>query len=499
MARIDTLVNFVTDICNAVRNKTGKTDLIPLSELDTEIESIETGGSGTVPETGFVPTEWDSSGNIVKGDFYGKNVPSYYFASGTNGSNLLSSITDISFKDEEIGINGFGMYCFSGNSIKSIVLPHLANTSVTNIGYGRGMFNGNTKIVDVVFQSEGIFGSYVSSSTGVTNDTFAGCSNLKRVVLPSFKNTQYSLYSIDANMFKDCSALEDINLDDHITRIGAYAFSQCSKLPLTTLPSNLVTIEQSGFYFCQSLLIQSFPETLTTLGASAFRECIKITAGNLDNINSLLSYTFFGCTALTNVTFSDNLTQIGALCFQSTGIKNVTITSTAMTTIGSQAFYNCKSLTNVDLHSCTSLTSITTNVFYDCTVLENILLPDTISQLGTNAFRNTPIHSIVLYGLTTYTDSSATANPFYGCVNLKGVWIGNSVTQISRYLFATCTALTKIYINLPRATVSAFTGYSYGFRNVTNGFDVVICNDDEDFITREEFDDIDWSTYEEVE
>lgn len=44
MARTDNLVNFVTDICNATRTKTGKTDAIPLNTLDTEIESIVTGG-----------------------------------------------------------------------------------------------------------------------------------------------------------------------------------------------------------------------------------------------------------------------------------------------------------------------------------------------------------------------------------------------------------------------------------------------------------------------
>ena len=45
MARTDTLGNFLTDIANAIRNKKGTTDTIVASDFDTEIESIESGGS----------------------------------------------------------------------------------------------------------------------------------------------------------------------------------------------------------------------------------------------------------------------------------------------------------------------------------------------------------------------------------------------------------------------------------------------------------------------
>lgn len=45
MARIDNINNFLTDVANSIRNKTGKTDDIPASEFDVEIESISGGGS----------------------------------------------------------------------------------------------------------------------------------------------------------------------------------------------------------------------------------------------------------------------------------------------------------------------------------------------------------------------------------------------------------------------------------------------------------------------
>jgi ribosomal protein S8 len=42
MARIDTLTNFLTDVSNAIRQKTGGSNLIPASTFDTEILSIPT-------------------------------------------------------------------------------------------------------------------------------------------------------------------------------------------------------------------------------------------------------------------------------------------------------------------------------------------------------------------------------------------------------------------------------------------------------------------------
>lgn len=50
MARIDNINNFLTDVANSIRNKTGKTDDIPASEFDVEIESISGGGSEDLTE-----------------------------------------------------------------------------------------------------------------------------------------------------------------------------------------------------------------------------------------------------------------------------------------------------------------------------------------------------------------------------------------------------------------------------------------------------------------
>lgn len=48
MARIDNLTNFLTDVATAIKGKTGKTDAITPAIFDTEIASIESGGSNGI-------------------------------------------------------------------------------------------------------------------------------------------------------------------------------------------------------------------------------------------------------------------------------------------------------------------------------------------------------------------------------------------------------------------------------------------------------------------
>ena len=64
MARTDNLNNFLTDVADSIRKKKGTTGLIPASEFDTEIDSIETGGGSTVTKGLRIDTI-DANGYVI--------------------------------------------------------------------------------------------------------------------------------------------------------------------------------------------------------------------------------------------------------------------------------------------------------------------------------------------------------------------------------------------------------------------------------------------------
>ncbi len=110
-----------------------------------------------------------------------------------------------------------------------------------------------------------------------------------------------------------------------VTSVGAYAFDNCS---------NLVNVV--------------LPDTVTTLGNGAFRNCVKLTNIVIpSNVTKINFDAFTGCTGLTSVTFGENsqIETIGSTVFDGcTGLTSLVIPR-SVTSVGRNAFYNCPSLT----------------------------------------------------------------------------------------------------------------------------------------------------------
>ena len=89
-----------------------------------------------------------------------------------------------------------------------------------------------------------------------------------------------------------------------------------------------------------------------------------------------------------------------------------------VTSIGSSAFENCKSLTSITIPN--SVTSIGDSAFKYCYDLTSITIPNSVTSIGDDAFG--------------YCDS------------LTSITIPNSVTSIGDYAFYGCTSLKDVII-----------------------------------------------------
>ena len=136
--------------------------------------------------------------------------------------------------------------------------------------------------------------------------------------------------------------------------------------------------------------------------------------------------------------FGKLCTSIGDNAFyQCKGLTSVTI-GNGVTTIGSNAFISCSSLTSITIGN--SVTSIGNGAFFYCSGLTNITIPNSVTSIGNSVFN--------------------------GCTGLTSVTIGNGVNSIGEYAFNYCTGLTSI----TSLAVIAPTIQSSTFQNVkTNG------------------------------
>ena len=159
-----------------------------------------------------------------------------------------------------------------------------------------------------------------------------------------------------------------------------------------------------------------------------------------------------------------------------------------VTSIGDQAFYNCRGLTSVDIpnsvtsigrvvfYNCTGLTSIVipnsvtaigVQAFEDCTGLTSIDIPHSVTAIGGYAFNNTAWYNnqpdgMVYAGKVAYKykgtmpsgtnmtfkegTSGIAGYAFEGCIGMTGIVIPNSVTEINGMAFFDCPVLTSIVV-----------------------------------------------------
>lgn len=349
-------------------------------------------------------------------------------------------------KLEVIGMTGLPVYCCS----------NIYNVSVQINGrYDQGFFR-DLKTVQLDSKCMYLNSFCFQNCVKLTN---INTKLIKRVYFNSFNNCQ-SLVSLDLSnveyigsigygtstgyAFNGCKNLERLILPDSYNLVGNGNFNGCSKLNLDKIPSNMTTIPNNTFSGCSSLTLNKLPEALTSIGSSAFENCSNLAITSLpESITTIKDNAFRKCSNITLDKLPDSLTSIGTYAFESDSLITISKIPDGVKVLGSCVFSGCNNIKKISALNVTEIASY-----------------------------------------------NSTYGAFYNCTGLKQVWIGSSISnsKIYRYSFKGCTNLEKIYINLPRETVESFTSYQYAFMDDTSKTNIIVCNDDEGFITIEEFD-----------
>lgn len=278
---------------------------------------------------------------------------------------------------------------FVNSDVAEIAIP----SSVTHIG--GDAFNKCAKIKEitipdsVVWMGECVFGSCTSLENVVMSNkitdinwgSFSGCVSLKNITLP--KELEY----IGSGAFKDCVALTTISIPNTVTKISDRAFERCSKLASITIPSNVASIGRSVFNYCvslESIVVDTGNSIYHSEGNCLIQTSDKVLVRGCKNsvipsdgsVTSIGEDAFYGCKGLTNIVVPDCVTSIGDYAFFGSDNLTSIAMGNSVTDIGNYAFFGCRELKSITIHS--NMTSIGAEAFAFCDSLESIVFEDTI-------------------------------------------------------------------------------------------------------------------------
>jgi prepilin-type N-terminal cleavage/methylation domain-containing protein len=312
-------------------------------------------------------------------------------------STTLTSIESSAFASNKIvnlSITGnnltIGNYAFQSNLISSLAF------SGKIIGIGNDAFKNNQMSDAEAY----IRGKDASGNNTTTLVSYAGA-NRSNVVIPSditslsgasFSSLGISgtlvigdgITAIESSKFSS-NLLTSVTIGNGVKTIGSSAFSS-NKISTLSLGSSVQSIGSSAFYGNQ-LTNLVLPDSLLTL-ADGYNSCSV----------SFCPKGVFNGNPLTSVTFGSGITTIGTYAFyQITTLTNVDFSrSSNITTIKDSAFYGGM-LNNLNLTASTTLASIEASSFASNKIV-NLSVTGNNLTIGNYAFQSNLISSLTVSG-----------------------------------------------------------------------------------------------------
>lgn len=183
--------------------------------------------------------------------------------------------------------------------------------------------------------------------------------------------------------------------------------------------------------------------SLKNIGARAFQGCSALSSVDLpQQVEDIGPGVFSQCSSLEKVSLSRAISSVPKAAFRGNyRMKNVSFsTDSRISTIRSEAFFQCSSLTSLVLPE--NLSEIDSRAFYKCKNLENVFFPKELDRIGRESFSACAIRELLLPDSITYIDDCA----FFKCKNLTHVVLPKNLRYIGKWVFHGCPKLKYLEI-----------------------------------------------------
>lgn len=202
------------------------------------------------------------------------------------------------------------------------------------------------------------------------------------------------------------SPITEIVLPQSLTEIGAGALAN-TKLKTLEIPANIQAIGDGAFANCNGLTEVTIPASLKTMGIGMFIRCEALNKVNF-KAEFIPDETFRGCTALETVVTGPALKSIGNRAFADcSNLKSISFEGTGLRAIGDEAFRGT-AMEDIDLVAQNNLNVLGSWALADMPDLQKVILPQSVTTLGTGTFFNDNSLSDYKYSKSVNTIGVAT-------------------------------------------------------------------------------------------
>ena len=309
----------------------------------------------------------------------------------------------------------------------------------------------------------------------IEESAFEKCNSLEKVTLNAHVN-------LKSKAFYKCFALKEINTEKGgFTYIGEYAFYNCGKLVTLNFSTSiyLEKIDSYAFYNCITLKNTLMPSSLKEIGVRAFYHCVlfkSLSFKNDSELTTIREAALENCSTLENVYIPYKLETLEKNPFgycpklkqfmvllgpnKESGKYISSINGGGYTLLEKDTYdlvINPSGKSSLDGTKMSSKTArIKPYAFRGCNHLANIEIPDTITEIGENAFFgveaamtiNIPkanmSYSYDAYGFYNYGKTEYISYNNFGSSNKTECIVPETVETIKDYAFFNAKHLTKL-------------------------------------------------------